>query len=294
MVLEHEGVTSVLVARGREIVVESYYEGDAETLRDTRSCTKTVLGMLVGIAVEYGVIDGVETRVLPLLKDRSPRVHVDPRKTEITVEQLLTMSSPLECDDWNPSSAGNEERMYPCEDWPQFALDLPLRRTWGFSYCTAGVVLLGVALEEAVGERLASFAARVLFPAVGIERFDWPATPLGESSAAGGLLLASRSLLELGRLYLEGGRGAVSEAWVERSTRLHARVDERTGYGYLWWLRSFAEHRSFFMSGLGGNRVHVFPDLDLVIVVTTTNFGVRGAHDLTDELLVDLVLRYRN
>jgi CubicO group peptidase (beta-lactamase class C family) len=296
-------ITSLLVSRGGELVHEQYPEGDAETLRNTRSCTKTVAGLLLGIAIERGLVASVAAPVVDVLGHLRPVAHPDPRKQTITFEDLLTMSSCLECDDSNSYSAGNEERMYLVEDWVQFALDLPVRGfpSWtarpeespygrSFSYCTAGIVVLGVALERALGEPLSEFARRTLFEPLGIDRLEWPATPLGQTSTAGGLLLTSRALARLGTLALQDGAGIVPAAWLAESTRAHARIDDATEYGYLWWLRSFAGHASHYMSGTGGNRVHVFPTLDLVVVITTTNFGVPGAHQLSDRLLVEQVL----
>jgi CubicO group peptidase (beta-lactamase class C family) len=300
-------ITSVLVSRDGELVHEQYVRGDAATLRNTRSCTKTVAGLLLGIGIEQGLVESVTTPVLELL-GATPVSHPDPRKEAITLEDLLTMSSCLECDDWNSFSAGNEERMYLVEDWAQFALDLPIRGfpSWAerpqdspygrsFSYCTAGVVLLGIALERSLGEPLPAFARRVLFEPLGIDRAEWPSTPLDQTSTAGGLLLTSRALAALGTLVLRKGAGSdgagiVPEVWLAESTRPHARIDDETEYGYLWWLRSFAGHASHYMTGTGGNRVHVFPSLDLVVVITTTNFGVAGAHALSDRLLVERVL----
>jgi CubicO group peptidase (beta-lactamase class C family) len=193
--------------------------------------------------------------------------------------------------------------MYLVEDCAQFALDLPIRGfpSWAprpeesphgrsFSYCTAGVVVLGVALEHVLGESLEAFAARVLFEPLEIAEAQWPRTPLGDTSAAGGLLLTSRDLLALGRLYRDGGGDVLPGEWVEASTRPRAQIDDDTAYGYLWWLRSFAGRSSFFMSGTGGNRVHVLPELDAVVVVTTSNFRLRNAHQVTDRLLVEALL----
>jgi CubicO group peptidase (beta-lactamase class C family) len=180
--------------------------------------------------------------------------------------------------------------MYPQEDWLGFALGLPLREATGFSYCTAGVVALGIALERALGEPLSAFARRELFDPLGIERAEWQHTPRGETSTAGGLELTSRSLLRLGELYLGDGEGLVPLAWARESIRPHARIDAETEYGYLWWLKEYAGEHTFFMTGMGGNRVHVFPGRELVAVITTTNFGRRDAHALSDRLLVDEIL----
>ena len=133
---------------------EEYLEGDADTLRNTRSCTKTVASMLTGIEIERGLVRGVESSLVELLGARVD----DPRKRAITVRDVLTMSSCLDCDDWDEASPGNEELMYPQEDWLGFALGLPVREGTGFSYCTAGVVVLGVALEQAAGGSLPDFA----------------------------------------------------------------------------------------------------------------------------------------
>jgi CubicO group peptidase (beta-lactamase class C family) len=274
------------VSRAREVVLEEYAEGDADTLRNTRSCTKTVASMLTGIAIERGLVPGVDASVVELL---GADVE-DVQKRAITVRDVLTMSSCLDCNDWDDDSPGNEERMYPCEDWVGFALGLPVRESRGFSYCTAGVVSLGVALERAAGGSLPDFARRELFDPLGIEAAEWPTTPLGQVSTAGGLLLTSRSLLALGELYLYGGRGILPAAWVEESTRAHAHIGDGIEYGYLWWLRSYGGEACFYMSGMGGNRVHVFPGLELVAVMTSANFGRRDAHALSDRLLEEHIL----
>lgn len=273
---EYGAITSVVVSQRGEVVLEEYAEGDAGTLRNTRSCTKTVAGMLLGLAIERGVVAGVDVPLEELLGEPAPPV---------TVRELLTMSSCLDCNDWDDESPGNEERMYPQDDWLAFALGLPLRETKGFSYCTAGVVALGIGLERALGEPLSAFAARELFAPLGIERAEWTRTPRGQTSTAGGLELTSRSLLRLGELYLRGGEGLVPEAWVAESIRPHARIDDEMQYGYLWWLRPYG----FFMTGMGGNRVHVFPEHELVAVITSANFGRPDAHALSDRLVSALL-----
>lgn len=316
--------SSVLIARHGRLIFELYQgvahgsaaEAEAraarERLRNTRSATKTVAGMLAGIAIERALLRDVSVPILDLLPDKQPRLYPDPRKAAITVEDLLTMSSCLECDDENAFSAGNEERMCLVEDWARFTLDLPIRGfpSWAtkpadapygrvFSYCTAGVVTLGAALARAVGQPLDDFAQDALFAPLGIARAEWGYVPTGEAMTGGGLALRSRDLLKLGQLYLQGGawndRQVIPAAWVAASIQPHAQVDDLTGYGYLWWLRRFASssgqtHAAYLMQGNGGNKVAVFPELELVVVMTSERYNVRAMRDLGDRLLTGYAL----
>jgi len=123
----YKQITSILVSRHGELIFEQYFDdGGAAALRNTRSATKTVTGMLVGAAVDRKLLR-VDAPVLPFFADRLPLLNPDPRKSRITVEDFLTMSSLLECDDENSFSRGNEERMYLVEDWVKFTLDLPIK-----------------------------------------------------------------------------------------------------------------------------------------------------------------------
>ena len=305
-------IGSVVIARHGKLVYEAYFDGDASTLRDTRSATKSITDILVGIAIDEKKLSGANARVLALLPEHAKRMqNPDPRKDKITVEDFLTMSSPLECDDWNDASRGNEERMYLVEDWAQFILDLPIRGKmhlgeqidpppYGryFSYCTGGAFTLSEVLQKATGVRTDHYAQEKLFAPLGIHDVEWVYSPLNIPQTGGGLRLSSLDLLKIAQLYLNGGswqgRRMVDEAWVRASTQPHARIDEETEYGYLWWLKSFKSggksYPAFFMTGNGGNKLLAFPGMDLAVVVTSTNYNTRGMHEQTEKLLTDYVL----
>jgi CubicO group peptidase (beta-lactamase class C family) len=267
--------------------------------------------MLIGIAIEKGSLSGVETPILPFFADKLPLDNPDSRKERITVEDILTMSSLLECDDWNEYSRGNEERMYLIEDWVKFTLDLPIKGfpSWStlpkdspygrsFSYCTAGVTTLGAVLERTTKMRVEEFAEKNLFAPLGIEKVKWQYSPSGLAQTGGGLELTSRDMLKLASLYAQGGewegKRIVSAEWVKKSIQPRARIDDQMEYGYLWWLRSFEsggkKFAAYYMSGNGGNKVAVFPELDLIVVITSTNYNTKGMHEQTDRLLTDYIL----
>jgi CubicO group peptidase (beta-lactamase class C family) len=244
-------IGSVLIARHGKLAYEAYFDGDAATLRDTRSATKSITDVLVGIAVKDKKLSGVDARIVALLPERARKIqNADPRKDHITVEDFLTMSSPLECDDWNDASRGNEERMYVIEDWAQFILDLPIRGRMSvgeqpespkygrfFSYCTGGVFVLSEVLTKTTGTRTDHYAQEKLFGPLGITDAQWVYSPLNVPQTGGGLRLTSRDLLKVGQLYLSGGtwqgRTIVEQPWVRTSTQPHAQIDDVTEYGYL-------------------------------------------------------------
>ena len=311
---EFRSITSIVVARRGRIVHERYFDDDgAQARRNTRSLTKTVTAMLIGAAIRDGHLPGVNARVMPYFRSMGPFANPDPRKDAITIEDLLTMSSLLECDDDNSFSRGNEERMYLVEDWIGFTLDLPIKGfpAWttkpadspygrAFSYCTAGVSTLGALMELATGQGLDAYARKVLFAPLGIEGEQWQHAPTGFAQGGGGLSLRSRDLLMLGELLRNRGRHRDAQLlpadWVAAMTTPRVHVDDARGdYGYLTWLPTLkVKERAMAGAGFygnGGNKVVVIPTLDLTIVVTATNYGMAGAHGLSERLITEYILQ---
>lgn len=299
--------TSVLLLKDGKLVFERYFgEGGLELLNDTRSATKSVTALAVLAAIADGELDSLDEPVFARLTDLAPFAHDDPLKQQITLKDFLTMSSSLDCNDWEEASPGNEENMYPLANWSRWAVDIPVKIDYQrdatgrgpFSYCTAGVFLLGQVLQRATGEPVDDYIGRRLLDPLGIAEREWPRSPTGEVMTGGGLRLKSRDLAKLGLLVASGGRWqdeslipaeSMSEALTVRRT-----IDAEQGYGYLFWQRQYDSPcgplAGWYMSGNGGNVVAIIPERHLVAVVTRRHYNQRGMHQQTLALLQDHLL----
>ncbi|MEO8064188.1 MAG: serine hydrolase [Pseudomonadota bacterium] len=278
------GVDSMLVTRHGKLVAESYFNGyGRDTLHDLRSSGKSVTSALAGIAIEQGAF-GIDDPVSQLLPGFESHKNMSDRKRAITARHLLNMSAGFECNDWDPSSPGQEEKMYDTRDWVGFILDLPMVRDPGASaeYCTGGVVVLGKIITNRTGMALDDFAAAYLFGPLGIQQSDWRRSPDGQATGGGGLRLRPRDAAKIGVMYSAGGTWngvrVLPASWVDLSRqRTYGIGNEGYGYGLLWWKRTFARGSgtidSYFTSGNGGNFVFVIPALDVVAVFTGSNYN---------------------
>jgi CubicO group peptidase (beta-lactamase class C family) len=255
---------------------------------DIRSTGKSITALAVGVAIADGKLIGVDAKVWPLLGAKPD----DPRK-DITVRDLLTMSSALDCDDGKKTSPGQEEKMYRTKSWRAFAMALPLAKDYkrdgnGFgrwSYCTAGVFLLGQVVEAATGERFDAFVQRRLLGPLDISDAEWRKSPSGEIQSGGQLRIGAESLAKLGRMVLDGGhwqgQQILPESWIKDMLQPHRQVGQYVHYGYLWWFWPYktpsGPQGSWMMQGNGGNIVAIFRDYDAVIVVQAANYNKADA-----------------
>lgn len=301
------GATSVLLQRHGRVVVELYARGaDAQTLHNTRSVGKSVTGLLVAAAAQDGLLKR-ETPVFGELSDAQPFANDGPVKRGIVVEDLLTMTSALDCDDNQPDSPGNEENMYPQPRWLRWAGDLPTRSVardaqglGPFAYCTAGVFLLGQVLERRVPGGLETYAQRRLFEPLGLSTLEWSRSPSGETMTGGGLRLRTRDWASLAQMLLREGTGPKGQVLTPEqvATLLTVRRSTPFGmeYGELFWRRDYelrcGRASAWLMSGNGGNNVLILPTLDAVAVLTRTHYNQRGMHQQSAEFLTALLERH--
>ncbi|HRI51683.1 MAG TPA: serine hydrolase [Pseudomonadota bacterium] len=281
---DFEPPDALLIARGGRLVYEQYWNGfDRARLHDLRSATKSVTALLTGIAIDEGRLPGADAAVAGFFPEYQALTGRDARLGRITLAHLLTMSSGLECNDWNPDSAGKEEKMYKSADWLKFVLGLPVAGEPGSvtTYCTGGVNLLGGAIARATATSIPSFAERALFSPLRIASADvkWAAAPAGETDTGGHLQLRPRDLLKLGQLVLDGGRWqgrqVVSANWLSAATTRRVHLGD-SDYGYLWWRNTFhVNGRPFdfsFARGNGGQYLFVFPEQKLTALFMASRY----------------------
>ncbi|WP_338794176.1 serine hydrolase [Bernardetia sp. MNP-M8] len=307
---KYEQITSVLVAHNGNLIFEKYYnDTDSNSMHNTRSATKTMASLLTGIAIKNNYIQSEKDKIFKYLKHKLPVQNLDERKEAITIEDLLTMSSVLECNDFNSHSRGNEEKMYIIEDWASFFLDLPIRsypfepkpneQPYGraFSYCSAGAALMAEIIESSIDTKLDSFAQVNLFQPLDIQNYKLHYNPMDILNTAGGSEYRSRDFLKLIQLCLNYGKWndkqIIDKSWIEKATTPKVQVEEDTEYGYLFWLKNFGQkkaNKGFYMSGNGGQKILALPELGVSIVITTTNYNKRNAHNYTDEIVNEFIV----
>jgi len=302
---KYERITSILVAKNGQLLFEKYYmDNNVDSKHNTRSCTKTMATLLTGIAMDKGHIKSEKDKILDYLQHKIPYQNPDKRKEDITIEDLLTMTSVLECDDSNWHSRGHEERMYFIEDWTQFLLDLPVRSypfgpspeeaPYGrvFAYASAKAAAVSEILQSAIGSNLVDFTRKHLLEPLEIEDCTLHTTPHDILNTAGGSEYRSRDLLKLIQLCLNNGQWSgkqiIPSEWIKKATTPKVNAYEGVDYGYLLWLKEYGNEKkypSYYMSGNGGNKALAIPDLDLTVVITTRNYNNRNAHGYSDEIV---------
>jgi CubicO group peptidase (beta-lactamase class C family) len=283
-------IHSLLLVRNGDLFLDaSFYPYDGSTVHDLASVTKSVTTALIGIAADQGKLR-LDDPIVSFFEDRTI-ANRDARKERITVRNLASMSSGLDC-----TAADGEQTlrdMKASADWVQFALDLPAIADPGstFSYCSPGMHLLSAILQQATGMSELDFAREYLFTPLGITDVSWPADPQGYTHGWGDLYLFPRDAAKIGYLWADGGlwdgKQLVSRQWVQDSVTVQMKTGQGDDYGYGWWLPTESTTGEYAAEGRGGQRIAVHRDLNLIVVVTGEGVEPGDATDLLAPALAD-------
>ena len=272
---------SLLVSWKGSLVLERYYGGArASQLANIKSASKSIISALVGIAVAKGAIKSVDQPIA----DYFPELAKDPepKKREITIEDLLTMRSGLE------STSGREYGAWvQSKNWVRYVLAQPLIDEPGtrVEYSTGTSHLLSAILTRATKQSTWQFAQEELAKPLGFTLAHWPQDPQGIYFGGNDMLMTPRQMIRFGELYENDGRigdrALIPRPWVEQTAvgRGRSRWGSDREYGLGWWIRDFGPHKSFYAWGYGGQFIFVVPSLDLVVVTTSRTDVSRERRD---------------
>lgn len=295
-------ITGIVVIKNDKLLLEEYFNGyNRDSLNDTRSVGKSISSALMGIAVKDGYIKN-ENQPLSDFYDLKQFKNYSSKKDSVTIKSLLTMSSAFDGNDEDSDSPGNEENMYPTDNWVKFALDLPMTdnkigKNW--HYFTSGVVLTGDILDKSVPQGLEKYADKKLFQALGITNYKWQFTPQQKPSLAGGLRMKALDFAQFRQLYkndgIWNGKRILDKDWIEKSfTNYFSDNKESEGYGYLFWRKVYKvgnkSYESYQSSGNGGNKIIVFKDIPVVIVITARAYNKPYSHSQADKIVQQYLL----
>lgn len=299
-------ITSVVVIKNGKLLVEEYFNGSArDSLHNPRSVGKTFASAMMGMAIRDGYIKSVN-QTLKEFYDLKKFSNYSPQKDNVTLKNLLTMSSVFDANDDNSDSPGNEENMYPTDDWVKFTLGLKTDSTKAagkqWNYFTAGVVVLGDILNKTVPGGLDKYSSQKLFKPLGITHYQWQYTPQNVPSTAGGIQMRSLDYAKFGQLYKNGGlwngKQVLPKSWVKESFTKHLALPKDMGgegyYGYLFWNKTYKvnnkAYETYYCSGNGGNKIFVFTDQPLVVIITAEAYNTPYAHKQVDKMMQEYIL----
>lgn len=282
-----EALEVVIVARDGDIVAErGYGDHSPDDPTNIKSASKTVMSALVGMAIDKGVLEGVDQKVAALLPDDLPE-NADPRLADINVGHLLSMQAGLA-----PTSGPNYGRWVVSSNWVRSALAQPFETDPGgrMLYSTGSTHLLSAILTREGGESSLALARDWFAPVDDFAIAGWERDPQGIYLGGNQMAMSPRSLLAFGEVYRNGGLApdgtrVISEDWIEQSwiERTQSRFTG-DGYGYGWFLRDIAGADVRYAWGYGGQMLYIVPELALSVVMTSDENSPSAANGHRDAL----------
>lgn len=287
---DYSNMAGMVIMKEGKAVYEKYFCGCTEADRiHVFSVTKSILSILIGIALDKGYIHSVDQKVLEFYPEYTVKKG---EKTiqNVTIKDMLTMTAPYKYKS-NPYT-----KYFTSMDWVKFSLDVlgGKGQIGEFRYAPiVGPDILSGILERAAGQSVFEFAKEYLFAPLGItvektitfhskeeqmafykatDISCWVAGPTGVNTAGWGLTLSPMDMAKIGQLFLNGGmwngNRIVSEKWVSDSTSEQSRWKQRDlPYGYLWWIGE--QDNGYAAMGDGGNIIYVSPDKNMVVASTS-------------------------
>ncbi|MCS7005167.1 MAG: beta-lactamase family protein [Cytophagales bacterium] len=298
--VEKNNTVAWLLVQDGEIIFEQYWDGYSDSsYSNSFSMAKTIVALLVGIALEEGKIKSLQQSVGEFLP-----AYAEGEKSRITIEHLLIMSSGL---NWNESYINpfaHTAEAYYGEDIASTVMNLDVVETPGkkFKYLSGNTQLLAYVVQAATGKKLSEYASEKLWTPLGAERPAlWSLDKAdGDEKAYCCFNSNARDFARLGQLILQKGvfnnTRILSEDYINKMTTPYRYLEDTTQiYGYQIWIADHKGHKIPYLRGILGQYVAVFPHKNAVFVRLGhlyTRSKVNGHHpdfliylDCVDEML---------
>lgn len=309
-----DGLHAIRVQQGGAVALERYFTGHDEiwgrptgpvefspgALHDLRSVSKSIVGLLYGIALERGLVPPPDAPLIASFPEHAD-LATDPGRARLRVHHALNMTMGT---DWNESlpytdPRNSEIQMENAPDRLRFILsrDVIAEPGAGWSYNGGATALIGALIERGSGMELPDFARAALFDPLGVGATEWIRGRDGAASAASGLRMTAPDLARIGAaIGADGtwhGRQILPRTWLDQLRQPQAQTAFGTAYSHFWYLsRQFSAFRGVAVpmihaAGNGGQRLYVLPQADLVVVVFA------GAYNRPDDWMTPTLLLQR-
>ncbi len=289
-------ICQIVAVKDNEIVYSDTWNSyKAKDNVHIASVTKSVMSILIGIAIDKGLIKSVNQKVLEFFPDYVVK-RGEKTIQDVTLYHLLTMTAPYKykSEPWT--------KVCTSEDWTKSVLDLLGGRngiTGEFKYSTLGIHILSAIITRVSNMATLDFANEYLFKPLGIEErklcivkdkeehigfvtsklpkeHGWFCDNKGIVTSGFGLCLSAEDLAKVGQLCLNKGMfdntQIVSSEWITQMTTPYLKCDEKFAfmqYGFLWWV--IDEEKNIYSAiGDSGNVIYVNADKNIIISVTST------------------------
>ncbi len=290
---DYGNIAGIVVQKDGNTLYERYFNGcDAASRIHVYSVSKSVISILIGIAIDKGLIKSINQKIVDFFPNYTIKGN---EKTiqNITLENMLTMTAPYK----RMCAPYMYIKYFMSDDWVRFSLDLLGGKgqigTFQYRPLIGPDILSGV-LIKATGQSVLDFATENLFAPLGItvERnvifhsakeqtafnkakdiSGWVSDPKGVNAGGWGLTLSPVDMAKIGQLYLNGGiwneKQIVSAEWIDESTKEHSRWEKiNLLYGYLWWIIN-PEQRACAAMGDGGNVIYFDAKNNMVVSIAS-------------------------
>lgn len=284
---------SLIIIQNGKNIFEKYYNGfSADKRNNLKSTAKSITSLLIGIAIDKGLIKDENQKIFDLLPEMFDE-KTDPEKKKITIKDALTMGAGFEWNNFGGKWRSGWDRSH--EPTKYLIRQVPLTNKPGtkWNYNSALSHLLSTLIKKYSGMNTLEFAKKYLFAPLGIKNVQWSKSKDGNEMGNSELFLTPRDLAKIGLLMMQDGKWQgkqiVSKEWIDKSTKKYFDgFPQIGGYGYQWHTRKFGKYQSYLAAGWGGQFLIIIPRLNMVIV-NTSKWNVTKSTYIIFELLAKYV-----